>query len=72
MISFYKLNTRGKFLFINPDILTQHSVGIDTTFTTMGYFLANLSLVLVQPNIHTTIGKPHVGRPLLVQPKSSH
>ena len=40
----------GKFLFINSEILGQHSVGIDKAFATMGYLLVQFSLVLVQPN----------------------
>ena len=39
----------GQFLFINSEILGQHSVGIDTAFATMGYLLAQFSVVLVQP-----------------------
>ena len=54
MISLYKLNTlgAGQFLFINSENLGQHSVGIDTAFATIGYLLAQFSMVLVQSTAH--------------------
>ena len=42
----------GQFLFINSEILGQHSDGIDTEFATMGYLLAHFSVVLDQPTWH--------------------
>ena len=51
MISLYKLNTPGQFLFIKFDILGQHSVGIDTAFATKSDTPTHNLGVLVQANV---------------------
>ena len=52
MISLYKLNMRGLFLFINSEIFGQHSVGIETVFATNSDTPTHNLEVLVQANIY--------------------
>ena len=62
MISLNKLNTHGagQFLFINSEILGQHSAGIDTSFATKSDTPTHNLGVLVQASAYPLVTWPEV------------